>query len=178
MTFPFPMYGPGLVGAGVWSTALALTQTAAEGMATGLTFVMKISSGAFSGVSGSKVRLSLTAPSAGGCTISDFYFGELATGDNFTGDQVHCFYSGSNSIVIPSSTTIVLDQIDYAFSSTKNYAIAYYATGGPSEGYLSNVNTLYRYSSIPVNSSASTTKTGFLGATAVIALLTKIEVFN
>ena len=158
-----------------WRTAAAFNPALNGATPNSYTEVVTLNSSVFTALQGSVLRVSLSS-SAGGGTIHAA-FGRLIGSYSFDGTQVQATYLGSAAIVIPSNSTIVLDDILYPFNSSNNYAFCYYSNSVNTKyGAQSGCNIYTKYGSDVM----TTSKSGYsaYAGNPAVELITKIEVFG
>ena len=164
-----------------WHTQFALTGNGDSSETAGYTFVERFEPALFAN-SGTKVRVTLYGSSTGGdVTVSaPYYIGHAAGSGNtydFDGTQIPLTVGGSTSFVIPNGSSIVSDDMSYAFNSGKPFLIARYGVPDFPVRRLnpvSNVNLWYKSGS---EASISAKSSGYSTANILDSVF-KLEVFG
>ena len=164
-----------------WHTQFALTGNGDSSESAGYTFVERFEPALFA-YSGTKVRVTLYGSSTGGdVTVSAPYYIGHAAGSgntyNFDGTQIPLTVGGSTSFVIPHGSSIVSDDMSYAFNRGKPFLIARYGVPAFPVRRLnpvSNVNLWYKSGS---EASLSAKSSGYSTANILDSVF-KLEVFG
>jgi flagellar capping protein FliD len=130
--------------------------------------------------SGSKVRLTLTSSTAGGCSVDGAYIGHAAgSGDpyDFDGTQVAVTVGSSASFSISANSSVVTDEIVYALDETKNLVLAvHFNTTSAIRGQDSLIGFTNYFKSAANETSVSNVGSYSL-STAALRMVEKIEVW-
>ena len=162
-----------------WHTQFALTGNGDSSESAGYTFVERFEPALFAN-SGTKVRVTLYGSSTGGdVTVSaPYYIGHAAGSGNaydFDGTQIPLTVGGSTSFVIPHGSSIVSDDMSYAFNSAKPFLIARYSAPAFSVRRLNPVSNVMLWYKSGSEASLSVKSIGY-GLANILDSAFKLEV--
>lgn len=161
-----------------WTTTFSTSITTDNGGWSGYNLRQVINSTLLS-ASGSKVRVTLLASSAGGFVLDQAEIGHQAgAGDpyDFDGSQVPMKFSGGSAgVTVASAGSVLSDEITYAFDKTKNFIVAVHfsATSATKTRTLSGAQGYYRLAAGEV---ATANVSGYTTAAQNHYLVSLIEV--
>lgn len=163
-----------------WSTAFSDTFNADSSGWNGYTMRQLLAASQITG-SGSNIRITIQASSAGGFNIDTLYVGHQAgAGDayDFDGNQVQLFASGSGSFVVATGNSLVSDGASFAYDETKAIIIAAHFIGIGTNAVRgrSAAGAGTNYFKAAVNEAATSNVTGYSTTANQNLLVNKIEV--
>lgn len=128
------------------------------------------------GVTGGYVRITLTAPTGNSFSTDSVYIGHAGTAPNFDGSQVPVTFSGgSSSVTVSPGSTVVSDEIAYAYDNTKALIIAIHHTS-QFVRYVSGLASTYNgYQKASVNEAATTSVSGYSSSSGLALAVSKVE---
>ncbi|MCK1465715.1 hypothetical protein IVB34_47380 [Bradyrhizobium sp. 2] len=148
----------------------------------GITQRQAIASTSLANITGNKIRVTFTPPSAGNTTLSNVYVGHAGTAPNFDGNQVRLTFNGGNNGVTlyGGGPAVVSDAVTFTYDHTKTLITSMDITGTSSARNNSATGadfTLYFKSADSANVGA-TTVTGYSTAATTARVVSKVEILT
>ena len=110
-----------------WNTLVDPTLTGNDTGWNGYTIRTNIAASALADFSGSHIRFTLTAPSANSLTLTDLFIGRKDPSGgvcDFEGSPTRVTFGGSSSVTLAAGTTVVSDEIAFAYDGTSEIILA------------------------------------------------------
>ena len=175
--------GSGSVSGSVWETVWSQALDVDSPTWNGNTLRQYLDDGLYS-VSGSGFRLTLQSGSgAEGAKISSIYAGHAASTnpvDDFDGTQVPLTVGGLSAFTIPANSSVVTDNVFYAFDAAKSFLVAAHfddAANDTIRGKNAIANVQNHFKAGAADTSGDT-GTGYTTQATTLRLVTALEVLT
>jgi Bacterial Ig-like domain len=170
-------------GLGAWQDAVNLTLATASAGWSGFNLRQMFQASTLSIASGSKIRLTLQSGQTQAVQIINCYVGHRAAGGDgydFAGDQVQLTVGGASNFTIPTNTTVVTDEINFAFDGSKGLVVSAYIGAPPDviAGGVADLGSGYgTWYFSGANQASMTDVSGYISYGLRSYLVQRVEVF-